>query len=134
MFPSFNDFKKSILDELKNKNPQWRDGQFVFNYIDEHYKNVARQVQFIDKVDCFYIDDNIDAFLEKVYARLQNSRYPYLGKKVVNGNTFVVMFCSEDYGFVVVSNSDELKIGTVGEFDESQFAVLEPEEKVTLSN
>ena len=134
MFPSFEDFKQSILDELKHKNPQWRDGQFVFNYIDERYNNVARQVQFIDKVDCFYIDDNIDAFLEKVYARLQNNKYPYLGKKVVNGHTIVVMFCSEDYGFVVVSDNDELKIGTVGDFDESQFAVLDPEEKVTLSN
>ena len=29
-----------------------RFGQFVFNYIEEHY-GVARQVQFIDGVDCF---------------------------------------------------------------------------------
>lgn len=43
--------------------PQWRQGQFVFNYIDQIY-GVARTVQFIDNVDCFYDDDKIDDFLE----------------------------------------------------------------------
>lgn len=43
--------------------PQWRQGQFVFNYIDQIY-GVARTVQFVDKVDCFYDDDKIDDFIK----------------------------------------------------------------------
>ena len=47
---------------MKVKPKEWRDGQFVFNYIDSVY-GVARQVQFDDKVDCYYLDKNIDEFL-----------------------------------------------------------------------
>lgn len=35
----------------------------VFNYIEAKYK-VALEVQFEDKVDCFYRDDMIDKFIE----------------------------------------------------------------------
>lgn len=67
------------LEELKDevyyaleKKPRWsRDGQFVFNYIDENYK-VARQIQFQDNVDCFYNDDKIDAFLKCAVERINN--------------------------------------------------------------
>ena len=64
-----------ILEELKkeifsiSQPPQWRKGQFVFNYIDQIY-GVARDVQFKDNVDCFYNDDKIDEFLECVIKRL----------------------------------------------------------------
>lgn len=65
------------IDELKKEifsvpqPPQWRKGQFVFNYIDQVY-GVARDVQFKDNVDCFYNDDKIDTFLECVIKRLNN--------------------------------------------------------------
>lgn len=65
------------IDELKKEifsipqPPQWRQGQFVFNYIDQIY-GVARDVQFKDNVDCFYNDDKIDAFLECVIKRLND--------------------------------------------------------------
>ena len=52
--------------------PHWRKGQFVFNYIDEIY-GVARHVQFVDHVDCFYNDGQIDSFLRCVV-----DRYNYL--------------------------------------------------------
>lgn len=67
--------------ELKNeifaaeRPPRWRLGQFVFNYIDDIY-GVARHVQFIDRVDCFYNDDNIDLFIEhaaKYITEIENS-------------------------------------------------------------
>lgn len=54
--------KKEVLDAMENK-PNWsRKGQFVFNYIDEKY-GVARTVQFVDKIDCFYLDEKIDDFI-----------------------------------------------------------------------
>jgi hypothetical protein len=52
--------------------PNWREGQFVFNRVEELFGNVARQVQFKDGVDCFYNDDMIDNFIDKVYIRLNN--------------------------------------------------------------
>ena len=63
------------LEELKKEiysvpqPPYWREGQFVFNYIDQIY-SVARDVQFKDNVDCFYRDDKIDEFLKCVIKRL----------------------------------------------------------------
>ena len=50
----------------------WRQGQFVFNRVEEIYGNVARLVQFKDHVDCFYKDDAIDNFIDKVCIRLNN--------------------------------------------------------------
>lgn len=56
------------LEEFKNsiysieKPSDWRDGQFVFNTIDELYK-VARKVQFENKIDCFYDDSKINQFI-----------------------------------------------------------------------
>ena len=49
------DFQKEIDQALKSKPKNWRNGQFVFNYIDRKYK-VARSVQFEDHVDCFFSD------------------------------------------------------------------------------
>lgn len=49
-----------------------RFGQFVFNYIDEHY-GVARKVQFIDGVDCFYRDDEVLEFLDKSLIRINEA-------------------------------------------------------------
>lgn len=69
--------KKITLEELKRKiysipiPENWREGQFVFNRVDQLYRNVAREVQFLDNVDCYYIDEKIDEFLEKVYLRLK---------------------------------------------------------------
>lgn len=69
--------KKITLEELKRKiysisiPENWREGQFVFNRVDQLYGNVAREVQFLDNVDCYYIDEKIDEFLEKVYLRLK---------------------------------------------------------------
>lgn len=58
----------------ENKPPQWREGQYVFNYIDRVY-GVARTVQFNENVDCFYDDSKIDAFIEKcanIITNLEN--------------------------------------------------------------
>lgn len=59
----------NAMDTMKPKD--WRKGQFVFNYIDANY-DVARAVQFEDKVDCFFRDDKIDEFIEKCAKRMSN--------------------------------------------------------------
>lgn len=61
-----------VLSAKDNKPEYWRDGQFVFNYIEQKYGDVAREVQFIDKIDCFYIDENIADFCKCVAERLTN--------------------------------------------------------------
>ena len=66
---NYNDFKEDVLTALKNKPEDWRDGQFVFNYINEKY-GVARYVQFIEGIDCFYRDDKIDQFIDKCYVTM----------------------------------------------------------------
>lgn len=65
------------IEELKNqifsipKPKYWRNGQFVFNYIDTIY-SIAREIQFKDGIDCFYDDSKIDKFLECAIKRLNN--------------------------------------------------------------
>lgn len=59
---------KELHDEIYTWMPEkpknWREGQAVFNYVDEVY-GVARIVQFHENIDCFYDDSQIDAFIVK---------------------------------------------------------------------
>lgn len=64
------ELKVEVLKAMENKPKEWRKGQFVFNYIDEHYAPVARQVQFRDGIDCFYRDDMIDQFIDACALRI----------------------------------------------------------------
>lgn len=66
---TYDEFKNDILNAIKNKHPQWRDGQIVFNYIHDKY-NVAKDVAIKDNVDCFYNDNNIEKFIELSYKRI----------------------------------------------------------------
>ena len=59
----------TILMPEKPKN--WREGQAVFNYVDLTY-GVARFVQFEDRIDCFYDDSQIDAFIIKSVEYITN--------------------------------------------------------------
>ena len=49
---------------LIEKPREWRKGQAVFNFIDAEY-NVARDVQLLHGIDCFYNDEKINAFIDK---------------------------------------------------------------------
>ena len=64
---TLEEFKNSIYSIEKPSN--WRNGQFVFNTIDKLYK-VARKVQFENKIDCFYDDEQIIPFIYSSYAVL----------------------------------------------------------------
>lgn len=63
---TLEEFRTDVLTAMKNKPKEWRDGQFVFNYIDEKYR-VARYVQFIEDVDCFHNDNCIESFIARSY-------------------------------------------------------------------
>ena len=64
-----DEFRAEVLTAMLKKPKEWRDGQFVFNYIDEVY-GVARSVQFVEGVDCFYDDKKIDDFIDRSYMLL----------------------------------------------------------------
>lgn len=68
---TFEEFDSMIKDAIKEKPAEWRDGQFVFNYIDKYFC-VARIAQYKYGVDCFFRDDDIDEFIETCYNILSN--------------------------------------------------------------
>lgn len=70
------ELKQEIYNWMPNKPKNWREGQAVFNYIDEVY-GVARIAQFQHRVDCFYDDSKIDAFIETC-AKIISERYENL--------------------------------------------------------
>ena len=66
-----------------------------------------------------------------------DEKYPYLGIKELEENVnYVVLFTEPDHGVVVMSNSntESIKFGTIGDFDENDFNLLPPEQCVRLSN
>lgn len=67
---TINEIKQEIYSVPIPTN--WREGQFVFNRVEELYGKVAREVQFEDNVDCFYDCNTIDEFLTCVINRLNS--------------------------------------------------------------
>lgn len=67
----FEELKREIIEAMKDKPRYIREGQFVFNYIDEKY-GVARAIQYEDKIDCFYDDRQIDKFIGRAAFRISN--------------------------------------------------------------
>lgn len=59
-----------VMSKLKNKPPEWRNGQFVFNYLDQQHGGIATAVQVLDKIDCFYDDSKINEFIVACAKRL----------------------------------------------------------------
>ena len=66
---TFEDFQAEVLQAMNQRPNQYRKGQAVFNYIDENY-GVARYVQFVEGIDCFYNDDQINPFIYYSYMAL----------------------------------------------------------------
>ena len=69
---TYNDFITEIWLAVGNCPKSWRKGQKVFNTIEDLYGNVAREVQLIDGVDCFYddSDETINLFIDKCWYRM----------------------------------------------------------------
>lgn len=64
-------FKEFIYRELKKKPKDWRDGQFVFNFLDTIIPGLSRELQFEKHIDCFYSDKNIPEFLDKALELME---------------------------------------------------------------
>ncbi len=62
------EFLEIIYKKLVDCPKTWRLGQSIFNIIDMEF-GVARDVQFLDGVDCFYVDSEIQKFLDLAWER-----------------------------------------------------------------
>lgn len=74
--------KEQLLSKIQpSKRPEYlRKGQYIFNWIDQNFQipeqfnfknsSIARQVQFIDGIDCFYDDSKINEFLDACLVRI----------------------------------------------------------------
>lgn len=71
---NYEDFKKEIDEAIRTKPKTWRDGQAVFNYIDDNY-GIARDVQYKDNVDCFYDDKRIESFTRLAFNRIKENEH-----------------------------------------------------------
>ena len=72
------EFNTLIWDKVKQYPKRWREGQKVFNAAEEvlfektnEQHNIAREVQFDDRVDCFFDDEKINEFLNKCWVRFE---------------------------------------------------------------
>lgn len=67
---TYEEFITEIWERVAISPKGWRKGQAVFNIIDERW-GVAREVQFVDGIDCFYNDDNIQEFIDHAWVILK---------------------------------------------------------------
>lgn len=67
---SYEEFITNLWKNVETCPKSWRKGQCVFNVIDKLY-GVARDVQFKDCIDCFYLDKYIDDFIEAAWKRIK---------------------------------------------------------------
>ena len=65
-----------------------------------------------------------------------NESYTYLGIRQINGKNYVVLFTEEDTGVVVMNETDseKIKFGLIGSFDETEFEKLPQDQCVRLNN
>lgn len=65
-----------------------------------------------------------------------DEKYPYLGINYIDEKPYVVLFTEEEHGVVVMNetNSQTIKFGYIGNFDESQFELLPQDQCVRLNN
>ena len=70
---SYEEFCKEIFGKPEDIPADWRLGQYIFNVVEARYGSVAREVQFQDRIDCFFDDTKIEPFLKAVYKRLTES-------------------------------------------------------------
>lgn len=66
---------EEVFREAANRPSCIRFGQFVFNYLYSQFPIVVEKVQFEDMVDCFYRDDIVEEFIDKVYERINKDAY-----------------------------------------------------------
>ena len=80
---TYEEFISGIWEVVSKCPKNWRKGQKVFNVIEDLYGDVARQVQMVDGVDCFYddSDETINLFIDKCWIRIFSSEHPITPKE-----------------------------------------------------
>ena len=68
---TYDEFVAQVWEKVATSPQCWRKGQAVFNVIDENW-DVAREVQFVDGIDCFYDDDKIQEFIDHAWVIVKN--------------------------------------------------------------
>ena len=63
---TYEEFVAKVWELVGNCPTSWRVGQSVFNVIDENF-NLARPVQLVDGVDCFYDDSKANEFIDRAW-------------------------------------------------------------------
>lgn len=66
-------FKEKLFNYRNLFSKEWRDGQFVFNVIDDVFPSLGRYIQFEKHIDCFYDDSKIDSFLEEALSYIKDN-------------------------------------------------------------
>ena len=72
---TYQELENEVNNALKNKQKCLRKGQFIFNYLYKKYPVAVEAVQFEDRVDCFYVDEYIEKFLEYCVKRINEFYY-----------------------------------------------------------
>ena len=80
---TYEEFISGIWEAVSKCPKNWRNGQKVFNVIEDLYGDAARQVQMVDGVDCFYddSDETINLFIDKCWIRIFSSEHPITPKE-----------------------------------------------------
>lgn len=68
---TYDEFVAQVWEKVAASPQCWRKGQAVFNVIDENW-DVAREVQFVDGIDCFYDDEKIQEFIDHAWVIIKN--------------------------------------------------------------
>jgi len=99
------DYSKNIQLHIKvqNKPKEWRLGQAYFNYAEELYPEETNRLRGT-KYDCFYNDEKIPEFLEKLNEKLlefdgfsiTNVRHQYMNTIEFEGKIFSVNGKTDD--------------------------------------
>ena len=78
VYVSFDKFRRDALKRAERRNEHQRKGQFIYiDCLSRYYEQLV-ELQIYDpllfsKVDCFYNDNNIDAFLEVIYENINKT-------------------------------------------------------------
>ena len=74
---------KDAAGKLRKAHPELRKGQAIFDVIDSDikYLRVSRTTQQQYQIDCFYLDDKIEDFLDKCYE-VYSMRYNQMNHNI----------------------------------------------------
>lgn len=126
-----------IYKAMPGTSPYINKGKFVFEYIEKKYGNVAREVLFIDGINCTYADNKIEEFIECVIRRAYNSQENTTVNNMLNSSLsnklkFVEKYLDAKY-YVAMQPPFEY-YNTYRVFEKDKFYVVDNYEHAQWSN